>query len=295
MIRFLLLLCGIGGLARGAETAAVWEQTVWRGEKSFVSSSGAWKAIISLERGRLVFFGPGDTDTNLLFASAARNDPAGWGGHRLWLGPQANWSGGWPPPAAWERSGAESFSQAAGWLRLVLPAAGDGWPRLTRTYGWDGARLLCGAEISGGTRAAQVVHIIQVPPTSLVDAQPKPEPKVPLGYAQLPSTVTPRLTTDFAPPPHVTPQGTGLRLRHLGRVQKLGFPPQPLNAQETHFTLRVNRRAPDGTVANVPDAGLVTQVYLGGTEPFIELEQLSPAFSPGTDASFVIELEGVRD
>ncbi|MEO6996191.1 MAG: hypothetical protein ABI273_21490, partial [Lacunisphaera sp.] len=54
----------------------------------------------------------------------------------------------------------------------------------------------------------------------------------------------------------------------------------------------IRRGEQHGIVASEPDAGFFTQVYLSGRESFIELEQLSPAFSPGTSASFAIELEG---
>ncbi|HRH76686.1 MAG TPA: hypothetical protein PK129_04990 [Cellvibrionaceae bacterium] len=42
--------------------------------------------------------------------------------------------------------------------------AGDGWPRLTRSYGWEEGRFICGVEIHGGTRPAQIIQILQVPP-----------------------------------------------------------------------------------------------------------------------------------
>jgi hypothetical protein len=88
----------------------------------------------------------------------------------------------------------------------------------------------------------------------------------------------------------VTASGRVLTLRHIGRVQKLGFTPQPLNAHEGPFEFTVRRGEQQGSITGEPDAGFFTQVYLGGPEPFIELEQLSPSFSPG--ASFTIELEG---
>lgn len=280
------------GFGRAADRQTTWQPTQWQGERALISTSSGWKAIVSLERGRLVHFGPAGSDANLVFAPTTRDDPAGWGGDRVWLGPQTQWSQIWPPPAAWEHSGAESFNASSGTLRLVMPDAGDGWPRLARTYSWNGKVLACGVELSGGTRSAQVIHIVQVPRQAVVNVTASPGKIAPHGYVQLTSSVAPRFATDFPPPPQVTANGRALTLRHTDRVQKLGFTPQALNAHETTLGFTVSRGEQHGTIAGEPDAGFFTQVYLGGPEPFIELEQLSPSFSPGADASFTIELEG---
>ena len=257
-----------------------------------VSTSAGWRAIVSLERGRLVHFGPAGGGRNLLFATADRADPAGWGGHRLWLGPQRQWASIWPPPAAWEHGGAESFTTGAGTLRLVLADAGDGWPRLTRTYQWVGAKLVCGAELAGGNRPAQVIQIFQVPRTTVVEVEAQAEPAGPAGYVLLPSGATPQLTTEFARPPHVTGTGSLLQLRHRGVILKLGFRPQTIAGRNESLVLRVGRGTQTGTAGESPDRGFFSQVYLGGAEPFIELEQLSPMFAAGTGASFAVTLEG---
>ncbi len=281
--------------AHAGEKTETWQPVVWNGERALIANAPGWKAIVSLERGRLVHFGPSGSDTNLLFATSTRQDPLGWGGHRIWLGPQRTWAGGWPPPAAWEHSGAESFTVTdTGTLRLVLPDAGQGWPRLTRTYQWSGARLLCGVELSGGTRDAQIIQIVQVPKSALVDVVPQPSKTAPHGYVQLPSVATPEFTANFTAPPHVTPSGAKLTLRHLSTVQKLGFPPQTLTAHQQTFSLAVARDGQSGNAVNEPDAGFFTQVYLGGNEGFIELEQLTPAFSPNTLTAFTISIEGSR-
>ena len=291
MIRFVFLAACIFSFASDAEDS-VWHSVRWNGERALASEVQGWRAIVSLDRGRLVHFGPAGSETNLLFAPVTRNERVGWGGHRLWFGPQSTWSNGWPPPVAWELSGAESFTVTNGILRVVMPDAGDGWPRLTRIYRWNGKRLVCGAELSGGTRSAQIVHIVQVPVQALVCVSPQPGKLAPLGYVQLPSSVMPSFTADFTPPPHATAYEKGLMLRHLASVQKLGFFPQPLVARENTFSLTSTRGEQTGVVVDEPDQGFFTQVYLGGPEPFIELEQLSPSFSAGGGASFAIELEG---
>ena len=295
MIRAFLLFALVASACipgRAAASDTGWSGVSWQGERALASTAQGWKAVVSLQRGRLVHFGPADRDNNLLFSTATRTDAAGWGGHRVWLGPQSTWSQGWPPPAAWEHSGPESFSVESGVLRLVMPDAGDGWPRLTRTYRWDGAKLVCGVEISGGTRPAQIIEIMQVPRTALVQALVPPEPAAPAGYVLLPAGSNHELLTDFPPPPQVTLTGRALLLRHIGVILKPGFRPQTLAGIEGKFSVIVGRTEPSGAVTGPTDRGFLTQVYLGGPEPFIELEQLSPLFSPGGSASFAVILEG---
>lgn len=292
MTRWIFFLAAFFSAAHAAENATEWVSTTWNGERAFVAASSGWKAIVSLERGRLVHFGRAADETNLLFAPATKQDAAGWGGNRLWLGPQSSWSGGWPPPSAWEHSGAESFSQADGTLRLVIPDAGDGWPRLARTYHWNGDRLTCTAELSGGSRRVQFIQIIQVPASSVVTVSASPGKIDPLGYVLLPSTATPRFTTDFRAPPHVSRHDHDLTLRHLKQVMKLGFIPQALVAHAGNSSLKMSRVTPIEASASEPDQGFFTQVYLGGSEPFIELEQLSPLCPAGKAASFAFEIQG---
>ena len=296
MIRPITLLFAFaagGVLAQSAAPAPAWTQASWHDEPALASSAHGWKAVVSLTRGRLVYFGPADRDANLLFATATRDDPAGWGGHRLWLGPQAAWAKIWPPPAAWEASGPQSYTTADGQLRMEMPDAGDGWPRLTRTYHWDGATLVCGAELSGGTKPAQVIQIMQVPPTNVIEAAIRPEPGAPAGYVLLPAGQMPKRLAEFAPPPHATREGTLLRLRYLAVILKPGFRPQTLTGRSAGATLLVGRGGQNGPAVAEPDAGFFTQVYLGGHEPFIELEQLSPLFAAGASARFETTLRAL--
>lgn len=270
-----------------------WQPTLWNGEKALVSVHEGWQAIISLERGRLVHFGSSASGANLLFATPTRDLPAGWGGHRLWLGPQSTWAKIWPPPNAWEHSGPESFAIDGDVLRLRMPDAGDGWPRLTRTYSWNGCRLVCGAELQGGTRAAQVIQIVQVPIGTRISVTAQPDAIAPEGYVRLPAGKVSKLTTTFDPPPHIIRQHNTVSLHYLAVTEKLGFRPQPLAGWDgTALALTVDRGTQTGQVAGEPDQGFSTQVFLGGNEPFIELEQLTPLFAPGTPASFEIVIEG---
>jgi hypothetical protein len=247
---------------------------------------------VSVVRARVMHFGPADqADVNLLLAPPTRENRNRLGGHRLWLGPQAQWRGGWPPPAAWEYSEPASIATADGVLRFILPPSPDGWPQLMRTYRWDGASLVCGAEFTGGTRPAQIVQIFQVPPAMIVSATVKPEIDFGAGYVRLGSTAGP-FAAKFPPPAHASLAGDTLTLHHTGDVGKFGFRPQPLTGRLGGYELVLARGAQSGQVVGEPDEGFHTQVYLSAAaEAFAELEQLSPLFAPGA-ARFDVILTG---
>jgi hypothetical protein len=291
MRALLLSVLFLAGLAGGR--AAAWELTVWNGETAWASASGGWRAVVSATRARLMHFGPAGSEVNLLLAPATRENRNRLGGHRLWLGPQAQWPrGGWPPPAAWEYSEPAAVDISAdGVLRLTMPATNDDWPTLTRIYRWDGRSLVCGAEFSGGKRPAQLVQIFQVPPGVLASATVKPDADFGAGYVRLPSTAGP-FAARFPPPVHASLAGDTLTLRHTGEVGKFGFRPQPLAGRIDGYELIVARGEQSGEVVGEPDEGFHTQVYLSaGGEAFAELEQLSPLFAPG-EASFEVILSG---
>ena len=269
--------------------ASSWVNVTWNGEAACKSTSGPWQAVVSIDRARLVYFGAADGQHNLLFASRTRDDPAGWGGHRLWLGPQAEWKGGWPPAKAWEVSAPTTVHQSDSRLELLLGETDDGWPRLTRAYFWTGDHLHCEARMNGGSRPAQFIHILQVPPNAVVLAQPSVTNDVPRGYVQVHLGRHPSPQTKFDAPPHVSAADGHLSLRFLNRAEKLGFRAQPLIAQIGTSVLRVDRGSSQGKTISTPDEGYVTQVYLGsGNSQLIELEQLSPLYPPGVEASFEI-------
>lgn len=274
-------------LPAGAAAESGWQETRWRGERAYRAAAGAWEAIVSVERARLVHLARVG-GANLLFETATRDHPQGWGGHRVWLGPQGTWpQGWWPPPDAWEKAPAEGVSVANGRLELILPAAGHGWPRYSRTYHWDHDRLVCGVTVQpGGSVDAQVVQILQVPRDATVVGSLTPEPRWPAGYVGLRAGARREVESLATPPPHAEVAGGTLRLRHIGQVEKLGFRPQSLRASIGPATLTVGRGVSEGDVAGEPDAGFFTQVYLGGPEGFIELEQLSPLWRAGTGARF---------
>lgn len=284
---FFLLCAAAAGRSAGAEGA--WLPTNWNGERALRSVSQGRVAVVSLERGRLMHFGPVDRDVNLVLAPSRENRNR-LGGHRLWLGPQSAWAKIWPPPDAWEYREADTVTDDAGILRLAMAATGDAWPRLTRTYHWAGGSLVCGAEFSGGSRPAQFVQILQVSPAMAIAATAQTDPDHPMGYVQLFSTAG-SFATRFAEPPHVTRTGSSLALRHTGEVMKLGFRPQTLSGRLGGFELQVSRGASTGQIVAEPDEGFHTQVYLStANEAFAELEQLSPLFAPGQPARFEMVL-----
>lgn len=286
MLAFLLAAAAVAG------RAGDWVRTTWHDEPAWESQAQGWRAVVSMTRARLMHFGPADTGANLLLAPPTRANRNRLGGHRLWLGPQTEWPRFWPPPAAWEYQEAESVAVADGVLRLTMGDAGAGWPRLVRTYHWDGGNLVCGAETSGGTRPAQLIQILQVPSATTVRATVHPAGGYPAGYVRLLSTAGP-FTARFVPPLHASLAGDVLTLRHTNTVGKYGFRPQALTGALDGHELVVARGAQTGAVVDEPDEGFLSQVYLSeGGESFVEIEQLSPRFAAGQPARFEMVLTG---
>jgi hypothetical protein len=258
------------------------------------STSEAWTAIVSLERGRLVHFGPSATGENLLFATPTPDDPLGWGGHRVWLGPQSAWAKIWPPPPAWERSATpEPMVREDGALVLPSASAGDGWATFQRDYRWQGSRLVCGVTVNrDGTKDAQVIQILQVPTTVEVRVRLQPDELAPAGFVGLPAGRRRAIDLEPKVPAAARLEGSEMVLRHTAAIDKLGFRPQPIHGRIGRFALIVGRGETTGeAVAGELDHGFLTQVYLGGPEAFVELEQLSPQWKAGTPARFEMVLE----
>lgn len=268
-----------------------WREIQWREERAYSASSGGFEAIVSVERGRLIYFGREGGGENLLYVPPDRRNRAEWGGHRVWLGPQAEWTRNWPPPVAWEASAAETVKVDETKLELLMPSTGDEWPRLRRVYAWKNGRLHCDARIDGGRRAAQIIHIVQVLSTAEVSVRAAPRENLPQGFVQL-HLGRPTPVREFPRPPHVSGDGEQLVLRFTGAMEKLGFTPQPLKARIGEETLRVVAGVSSGLVEETPDEGFTTQVYFSGPRaPLIELEQLSPLYRRDSQASFGIVID----
>ena len=276
-----------------AETA-VWAATTWRGEQAYALTTGQWRAVVSVERGRLVHFGPADEEKNLLFEVVSRETRFNWGGHRVWLGPQSLWV--WPPPEAWEGAAAERVSVNGNRLELLMPDAGGGYPRLTRIYEPDGERLACRVAIVGGTRAVQVMQILQMPRETTAELKPAPSAQWPRGYFRVGGAVGPNMQPDLPLPAGVQETPDGVRVGYAGQSDKLAFPPQTLVARAGGRTFTMACGESRGVEFAAPDAGFYTQVYIGHPDaPIVELEQLSPQWKAGESAEFSVYLAFVPE
>ncbi|HLP02917.1 MAG TPA: hypothetical protein VK163_12890 [Opitutaceae bacterium] len=281
-------------VAVGGATAqtANWEPTTWRGERAFALATERWRAVVSVERGRLVHFGPAEEPRcNLLFETETRDDPFSWGGHRVWLGPQALW--GWPPPEAWERAAAANVAIDGARLELTMPDAGRGFPRLRRIYEVSEGRLACRVAVAaGGTEAVQVMQILQTPRDTVVELTSAPSAAWPRGYCRVGGAVGPVMVPSFPLPAGVTERGTAVRVEFAGRSDKLAFPPQTLAATARGRRLMLAFGESRGAEVAAPDAGFFTQVYIGDPQsPVVEIEQLSPQWAAGAAGEFSMYLE----
>jgi hypothetical protein len=287
---FFAFLVSISFALASDSGAEAWTETTWNGERVFVANSAGVEAIVSADRGRLVYFGLENEGRNFLFRPPSRRDPAGWGGHRVWLGPQTDWSKNWPPPAGWDAAPPERIQVDGSRLEFAMADAGDGWPRITRLYFWRDGKLHCDARMSGGSRPAQIIHIVQVPATTEAEMKAAPSPDVPRGYTQVHLGRGLIPVKQFPEPSQITDAAGKLRVKFSGKMDKFGFTPQPILARvEGGITMRIERGAETGQAISTPDEGFATQIYLGSARgPVIELEQLSPLFPAGTDASFEI-------
>jgi hypothetical protein len=285
---------------RSPAAPAAWRCTSWRGEDAYTLEAAGWRAVVSLERGRLVHFGPAGAEANLLFVPGAKDHPLGWGGHRVWLGPQAAWRSIWPPADAWDNRPPECARAGGARLELAVGDAGDGWARITRAYALHAGRLSCGVIVhGGGARAGQVMQVFQVPEPRILEVRAERSASHPWGCALLPPAAGRGAAVPVLElPPQAIAAGSGrLRLRRFGAGEKLGFQPQDLVARfGTGPALRVSDGISHGPSAGSPDLGLTTQVYLGAPDaPLFELEQMSPLYAAGAAAEFSVELDLVAE
>jgi hypothetical protein len=284
-------LAHVAAQSASAKTGA-WEPTTWKGERAFEIVTEKWRAVVSVERGRLVHFGPaGESACNLLFETESRHNEFSWGGHRVWLGPQELWV--WPPPDAWDRAAAVNVAAHGTRLELTMPDAGRGFPQVSRIYEVAEGRLACRVAVAdGGTQAVQVMQILQTPRETIVDLKAAPSAEWPRGYFRVGGSVGPTMQPDLSVPDGVTERGDTVRLTFAGRSDKLAFPPQTLVASLRGHRLQLAMGESRGVESAAPDAGFYTQVYIGDPQsPVVEIEQLSPQWAAGSPAEFSMYLD----
>lgn len=275
-----------------ASIASDWKETTWQGEKAWESTSSGWTAVVSAERSRLVAITDAATGENLLFATPTK-DAVSWGGHRCWLGPQSGWKANWPPPVDWEASAADQVVASGTLLTVTHPRTDGAFPVLLRTYQWREGVLHCDLRWQGGRHHA--IHILQLPPWSLVHVRRAVTKDLPLGYAW-PQTSKPFETlTDVVLPAGISRvDGDAVTLWHANLSAKVAFTPQEISAEIGKYQLKMRRGTVSGVTENSPDFGLLTQVYLGDWQnPFVEIEQLSP-YADGAGAAMEILVEPIR-
>lgn len=272
---------------------ADWQPVEWRGGSAWVSETDAGRAIVSEARGRLVHFGPAESDLNLLNEVEAVEpyrdgaDSNNWGGHRFWLGPQKTWV--WPPNPDWEFSAARSVEVTGSRLVVTMPDSEDDFPGLVREYFWERDRLGCRVSWSGTDRPFYGMHVFAVPAGTRPVVRPIDTVDVPLGLVKVTHDLPVRL--ENLPPGARATSAGALEFQPDAEAIKLGFPPQDLEGRGAGWSLLVSPARVTGRIIHPPDFGFLTQIWVcpeGGD--FLELEQISPYLVPedgGTASSLV--------
>ena len=250
---------------------------VWRADLD------GWRAEVEEARGRLTFLGRAG-GRNLLLRHTGAPDPLKFGGHRVWLGPQDEWSHFWPPPANWEMMPAEGVSlRGSSELEVRSPKGPGTDESIRRRYRWSAPGVLActvsWTELVPSHR--QAINVFQLSENTEVIATPVPSPAAPMGYVQLPISGRSATRYVFAPPPQAETRESRLLLRRQPTEEKLGFPLQPLTARWKDAELTLVQGKVHGVPVSSPGADYPSHVYLGGDAwPVLEIEQLSPRLRP---------------
>lgn len=298
---FRALACALAIVSGCIAAAATgdWRRDTWRGESAWVSESSGWRAVVSEARGRLIEFAEAEAGApNLLQAPEDRDAALAYGGHRAWLGPQRDWKVSWPAPRDWEWSASASVAARGAVLELRMPRTDADYPELVRTYAWSGHQLLMGLSWRAeGTRHFQAIHILQMSGCTVARLPVQDTAWLPFGYGVIDPDQSRLVIPQDGDHPSVARTGGQLLVQRSTRMVKLGFTPQSLEAYSRGYRVRLHPHSHRGELLDAPDAGLVTQVFLGdlGFE-LVEIEQLSPRLGPDEEgwAEFVVRLEAQR-
>lgn len=295
MRTFASILVVCFGCLSAAMATEQWTPVEWNQEKAFLLEGKRWKAIVSVDRGRLVHFGPrAKPELNLLLSPADPADRYGYGGHRVWLGPQQEWPSIWPPPEAWEKSPAATVNLQDGCLVLTMPASPQGWPTLVRSYTSEGESLACGVTMVGGTKSVQVMQILRTPIETEVQIEPRINPAN--GETMRLLAAPEGFKSSGLLPPQGRATGAYWLFQYNDSHIKLGFAVQTLVARYRGVEWTCARGQNLGGLVDEPDGGLYTQIYLGSakSDPVVELEQLSPRWRAGEPNQSVMILDVVE-
>jgi len=288
LTKWTFLLWGILLVCAGCKTGTPpWQPVEWRGETAWAADSGDWRAVVSNERGRLVYLGPKDGDTNLLYAPALPQESFRQrGGHIFWLGPQTEWKGKWgtwPPPDEWEQRPAQFVQPDREWLRLTMSRPDKSRPQLTRAYRWKDGALLCETAWAGGSGDHQAIQILQLPLSATVEARQLST--IAPGFVRFDTKGNQSLLSLVLGDEVSLMPGRVVRLAPRAAVAKFGFSAQTLHARIGVYGMEFIRGEIQGGVLDAPDQGFETQVFLGNEKyPFIEMEQLTPRLKNRGDA-----------
>lgn len=276
-----ILLLGvflIGCTSPGKIQTPAWQSTRWNGEAAWVADSGEWRAIVSIDRARLIYLGPKTSDTNLLYAPSLPQEyfrPRG--GHIFWLGPQSEWTGQWgtwPPPAEWEQQAAASVQTDGTRLSLTLPRPDKNRPQLRRSYRWKNDILFCEVSWSGGTGDYQAIQILQLPLRATVEARRLSE-NAP-GFVRFDTKGTQGIEPKVLGEETVLLSAETVRLTARTVSAKFGFRPHTLDTRIDSYGLELGRGDLHGVVLNTPDRGFETQVFLGNPSYPLSRSSSSP-------------------
>lgn len=277
VLLFGILLSGCAGPR--ADKPASWQSIRWNGEHAWASDSGDWRAVVSVERARLIYLGPKSGDDNLLHAPPLSQEyfrPRG--GHIFWLGPQSEWTGQWgtwPPPAEWEQQAAASAQADGARLSLTLARPDPNRPQLKRAYRWDRDTLLCEVSWAGGAGDHQAIQILQLPLRATVEARRLSETAP--GFVRFDTKGKQSLELTVLGEETSLLSADTVRLAASKTPAKFGFRPHKLDARIDGYGLELGRGDLHGVALDSPDRGFETQVFLGSAAyPFVEIEQLTP-------------------
>jgi hypothetical protein len=184
-------------------------------------------------------------------------------------------------------------------LRLVQPHTDPAFPRLVREYSLHAGSVDLTVRWTPGGQTHQAVQILQLRPDAVAFARSTPSPDLPYGIAHLPIGPHQVRAQDRSPDPAYAVReapGSPFWLFRLGPSDaKYGLPPRPLHARlPDGASLTLFPGPVSGRAGEAPDAGLLTQIYLGLPDrPMIEIEQLSPLLHstrPGRPVSHTMRL-----